>query len=322
MPTRTTTPPPAELLAALAMAGKPQPAPAMPPVDLRLRLLTSPRLRGLLPGRLAIARAARRGRAAWEHDDAQRERALAMMRAIVAGTAREAQTSALARERVIEAHVDRTLFWRPWRAPLLDAQASARLRAAFSEERGVLLSTCHVGPYYRNATAFARLGEPPYAVLGPWFFEPPSSDYWGRRLARWWQGARSMVVCSKGSFALLQALLEHGKAVYLFFDMPGARRTRFLGKPAMLADGTARLAVAADVPVLPVRSRRVGHRVRMDVAAALDPRELGGVQELHQALAAQHERWILELPAAMDDPAAFGWGACATARAWERPERS
>jgi lauroyl/myristoyl acyltransferase len=114
-------------------------------------------------------------------------------------------------------------------------------------------------------------------------------------------------------------VLERGDVVFLFFDMPGSHQTHFLGKPAMLADGTARLAFGTDAIVLPLRSRSAGHRVSLDVGAPLDPHDFADVSELHAALAGLHERWILESPQAMADPRSFGWGAGATPREWSRP---
>ena len=49
---------------------------------------------------------------------------------------------------------------------------------------------------------------------------------------------------------------------------------------------------------------------------ALDPREFADADELHDALAVLHERWILEEPAAMADPNSFGWDGGATALGW------
>jgi lauroyl/myristoyl acyltransferase len=117
---------------------------------------------------------------------------------------------------------------------------------------------------------------------------------------------------------MIQALLERGESVFLSYDMPGPRNTYFLGKRATLAEGTAQLAVRADAIVLPVRTRRAGHRVWVDAAKPLDPRQLT-VDELHNALAALHERWILENPAAMEDPHKTGWEHGATAEAWVAP---
>ena len=106
----------------------------------------------------------------------------------------------------------------------------------------------------------------------------------------------------------------------LFFALPGHGETRFLGKRVMLASGSARLAAAADALVVPVRARRRAHLVSLDVEAPLDPRDFADWQELQGALAAVHERWILELPATMEDPNRDGaWERGASAQEWIRP---
>jgi benzoate-CoA ligase family protein len=292
------------------------PAP-LPPAELKLRVKTSPLLRGLLPTRLAVSRAMRRGQAIWERSPEERAHAIAGMEAIVAGTPRHGELNELARLALIERRINSALFWeQPWSASL-DTRSASLVNAALSGGRGVLLSSCHLGPYYRAHYAAAFDAHVTYIVAGPWFFEQPSADYWGRRLARWRNGTRSRPVPARGSFEAVQELLKRGEPVFLFFDMPGPRETHFLGKPTMLADGTAQLAVRADALVLPLRSRRVGCEVLVDACQPLDPRELGGADELHDALAAQHERWILENPAALEDPRDTGWEA--TSRAWTRP---
>jgi benzoate-CoA ligase family protein len=301
-----------------ALARRPSP-PRMPPAPLGIRVRTSPWLRSVLPARVAVARAERAGAKAWEHSEEAREDAIAAMRTIVAGTSRADDVDELARLYVIERAVDRALFWQqPWSAKL-DATSAARLRDALCANRGVLLSACHLGPFYRLQCAPPFKRRVSYLVPGPWFFEPPSSSYWGRRLARWHKGMKSHPVPAKGSFRVIHALLQRGESVFLFFDMPGPRDTRFLGKPAALAEGSAQLAVRADALVLPVRARRAGHRVWVDVAAPLDPRQLGGVDDLQHALAEQHERWILENPAAMEDPRATRSDDGATAPGWVSP---
>jgi len=303
----------------LESVSRPPVSPRMPSASLEVRAKTSPLLHSLLPARVAVARAERQGQANWERSPRDRADALATMETIVAGTRRAGDLDELARVHHIERAVDRAIFWQnPWSAKI-DAVSRARLEAALSEGRGVLLSACHLGAYYRLQCAPPFNGRVTYLVPGPWFFEPPSHNYWGRRLARWRKGMSSRLVPAKGSFRIIQALLERGDAVFLFLDMPGPRETSFLGKPAQLAEGSAQLAVRADALVLPVRARRSGHRVWVDVAAPLDPREFAGVDDLHDALVAVHERWILENPAAMEDPRNSGWEHGATAQAWVRP---
>jgi benzoate-CoA ligase family protein len=289
----------------------------MPPVELALRVKTSPLLRSLLPTRLAVSRAERNGQAVWERRPGARAHAIAGMEAILAGTPRADEARELARLAFIESKIDSALFWAQSWSAKLDSSSAALIEQALSSSRGVLLSSCHVGPYYRAHWASPFDDLVTYIVAGPWFFEQPSPDYWGRRLARWRNATRSRPVPARGSFEIVQTLLRRGEPVFLFFDMPGPRETHFLGKPVMLADGTAQLAARADALVLPLRSRRVGSEVWVDASAPLDPRDFASADELHDALAAQHEHWILENPAALEDPRTTGWEA--TARAWTRP---
>jgi benzoate-CoA ligase family protein len=304
---------------AIESVERPLPAPRMPPASLAIRVKTSAWLRSVVPMRLWVSRAERRGEHVWERYSGERAQVLAAMETILAGTSRAGELPQLARASMLEAKIDRALFWqRPWSAKL-DAESQERLAQALSSGRGVVLSACHIGPYYRLQCVRPLDGPGTYLVPGAWFFEAPSSDHWGRRLARWRKGTDSRLVPAKGSFRIIQALLERGERVLLFFDMPGARETRFLGKPVMLADGTAQLAIRADALVVPLRARRDGHRVWVDVAEPLDPRRFAGVDQLLDTLAALHERWILELPETMADPRTFGWEQSASADAWLAP---
>jgi lauroyl/myristoyl acyltransferase len=290
----------------------------MPPAGLRIDIKTSPLLRSLIPARALLARAVRHGRELWQTSPEQRQNAIATMAAIVAGTARAEEVEALAQEHLIERELDKVFFWRYWSCKLDDASA-VLVREALSSGRGVVVSACHSGAYYlaMRARPFRRAEQ--YSVVGAWFLEPPSRDYWGRRLARWRKGALGRPVSARGSFPILAALLARGKLLYLFYDMPGSRETHFLGKTAMLADGTARLASESDALVVPLRARRIGARVWLQVAPPLDPREHAGAEELHRALAAHHERWILEEPEMMTDPNGFGWEGGALPEGWSRP---
>ncbi len=309
----------ADLAESLQALSRRPPRVRMPPAPAQVRLRTSALFWAVLPGRLAVERAEARGQAIWEHSAIERQEAIDAVEAIVAGTPRAEELEELARLHLIETAVDRVLFWeRPWAAGMQDA-SRRRAQAALSSGRGVLLSSCHLGPYYRldRAEVFSR--RTTYLVPGPWFFDAPSPDYWGRRLARWRHGTRSVPVRATGSFRLIQALLERADPVFLFFDLPGPRQTRFLGKPAMLAEGTAQLSMRADALVLPLRARRVGHRVVVEAGEALDPRRFSSVDALHEAVAKLHEGWILEDPAAMEDPRQIGWQGGARPEAWIAP---
>jgi len=311
-----------ELASRLRLVERPPAPMRMPPASLALRLKTSMWLRRLLPTRIVLGRAVRKGSVLWRESDWWRADALAAMAPVIAGTSSAQDLNEIAREYLIEHEAGIALFWQPWVRPRVDEQSELRLRQALGSGRGVLLSACHLGPYFQVSAALTHLGLEVYGVAGGWFLEQPTNDNWGRRLARWHKGlGKARIVPAKGAFPLVRALLERGECVVLFFDMPGHHETRFLGKPAMLADGSARLAIDSDALVLPMRLRRVGHRMGLDVGEALDPRRVGGAEELHEALAKLHERWILEFPAAMADPRSFGWGEGAGTNAWVMPDR-
>ena len=169
----------------------------------------------------------------------------------------------------------------PVLAAVAIARASTRARARCarpvrSRPRRAAQRTAISARLPRDARCSRRSATQPYVVVGPWFFEQPTPGYWGRRLARWRKGAQPAAgdvraapsrCCSRPARARRDRLPD--------FDMPGTRTTHFLGKPAMLADGTratrprgrrARPAAA--------RSARTGHRVRVDVSDPLDPRDI------------------------------------------------
>ena len=295
----------AEMNAALEVIRRRYVVPRMPRASRAIRVETSPLRHSVLPARLLVKQAAHRGQAKWAQSVSEREGAMRTMEALIVGTAHGPELRELARLFLIERQIESALFWRrPWSAKV-DAPSAARLEAALSGDRGVLLSACHLGPHYHLSCAAPFRGRETYLVAGRLFFEPQQDSYWARFQARLRKGTRSRAVLSEGSFPILQALLERGDAVFVHFDMPGRRATHFLGKSTMLADGSAQLAFRADALVLPLRARRAGHRVWVDAAAPLDPREFAHADELHDALAAHHERWILENPAAMEHPAAL-----------------
>jgi len=294
----------------------------MPPAPLRVRLGTSPLLRRAIPTPLVLARAERKAHERWRNDTRTREHELATMRAIVCGTPREAEVEELAERRLVEAEAWVALFWQPWRPPKIEGISRRRLFDARSSDRGVILSGAHVGPFFNVSLGLNHIGVVQYVVMGDWYYEAPSHDHWGRFTARWRMGLPQVpVVRKRGGYAILAELLRRGQITTIYFDLPGPRETRFLGKPVMLVDGTARLACETDALVLPQRVRREGTGIRVEYSEPLDPRGFAGPAELHEALARVHERLILDDPAAVQDPAITGWGDCARAEGWSRPPR-
>ena len=266
--------------------------------------------------------AAAKGRRRWQDRD-ERGHALQTMSAIVSGTTRASEVEQLARRRLVEEAIKEALFWQPWRTVNIDEASREHRRSALSSKRRLILSTCHLGPYFLNMSAFSAVGCSPIVISAPWFFADPSPDYWGRRLARWRRGVAERderLASSSGGFALARALLEQDEVLLNYFDMPGSRSTMFLGKPVMLTRGSAELSFQTEALVLPLRARREGARVWTDVLAPLDPRDFATPQELHLALAEVHERSILALAETLEDPNRPGaWEHGATEREWARP---
>ncbi len=314
-----------DLAAAVAAVRRRPEPPALPRASLAVDIKTSPRLRRLLPTWLVVRRATRRGRALWRRSPAARDDALAAMTTIMGEGLPPEQLAALAEQHLIEVEVDRALFWQPWARVRLDRRSREHLRHALASGRGVLVSGCHLGPIGPGHEAVCSAERPVYSTAAPWFFEEPSDDYWGRRLAHWKRELHSRnqrTLPSPKSFAVLRTLLAEGEVVLVQFDMPGNHDTAFLGKRVMLTMGTARLAAQTGALVLPIRNRRERARIWADIAAPLDPRDFATEGELHQALASLHSRWILEQPATLEDPRRRGaWEAGATAEAWSRPAR-
>ncbi|HXD53898.1 MAG TPA: hypothetical protein VN618_04015 [Solirubrobacteraceae bacterium] len=293
------------------------PAPRMPPAPLLVRLKTSTLLRRFVPNRLAVARAERKGARLFDTDESTRRQALSRMEAVVAGTPRAAELEQLARRSAIEREAWNAVFWQPWPRPRLAPGTPETVLAARAAGRGVIFSLCHLGPYFANARALWSIGVECCVVSGDWFFEQPSHDLWGRRLARWRRGLPPVpLVRPRGSYAALAELLSQGACVMNYFDLPGRRETRFLGKPAWLVDGTARLAVDTGALVVPLRPHRDGARMVLEAFEPVDPRDFADAAELHGALAALHERLILERAAEIEDPVEIGWGDGATPTGW------
>ena len=294
----------------------------MPPAPLRIRLGTSTVLRRAIPTALAVARAERKAHRRWQSEPSTREHVLAVMRAIVAGTEREGELEELAQRQLVEWEAWDALFWQPWRAPAIEGISRERLLEAHGRGRGLILSGAHVGPFFSVSLGLVRVGIVQHVVMGDWYYEQPTHDFWGRRMARWRIGLPQLpVVRPRGSYDVLAELLRRGLVTTIYFDLPGPHETRFLGKPVMLRDGTARLACETGAIVLAQRVRRDGSRTAVEYFDTLDPRDFSGPDELHEALAGVHERLILDDPARMQDPTVTGWQDCARPDGWSRPAR-
>lgn len=269
--------------------------------------------------RTAIAVASVRGRLRWL-ELSERERSMRAIEAIVGpGPAR----NALARAHLAHQYAREKFIRRPSMVQGMPVDGVDHLRAARAAGRGVLVSYCHLGPFPGVAVTVSEHTGNVYQVAGMWLARPPVDQPQGLRWHRW----RSMfvragvpLIPAEGCFPVVAEVIAGGAVVVMAFDWPGSVETAFLGKPVWLASGTARLAEQTGALVVPAMRRFRHFRARTVFGPPLDPRQHAGWRGLHDALAAQHERWILECPEALEDPRRAGaWEAAATAERWGVP---
>lgn len=240
------------------------------------------------------------------------------MAAVVGGTPQVADLPRLARRHVAARARGWELTWRPWELDRVPIRGEQRLEQARATGRGLLLSKSHLGPL----AAWVPLARSVGRLLLPadrWLLDQPNPGYDGYRVEhrrKIFHDADIELVPSANSALALYQALRRGGVVLLSMDMPGERRTQFLGKPVDLVDGTAQLAVRTDSLVLPVALMPLGRRWEIQVGEPLDPREFDSADRLHLALAAEHEQLILRAPEHLENPL-WRW-ARATPDGWYR----
>ena len=246
--------------------------------------------------------------------------------AIVAGTDLEPRAETIARRRLVAERVREASFWRArWdRDPVLGAD---NIHAALAHGRGVIVSFCHLGAFQSSiAPLYREARRVTYIATNRWIVDPPDGSEWGARVEHWRRGLARLdgrIVRMPGSFDTVRALLERGEVTMLAFDVPGRMDTHFLGKSVMLTGGTASLAFQTDALVLPLRRARRGLSIPSEFGAPIDSRDYADERSLHAALAAVHEAWILDRPAALESPGRSGaWEHEARPTGWALPHRA
>jgi|HigsolmetaAR201D_1030396.scaffolds.fasta_scaffold04403_5 lauroyl/myristoyl acyltransferase len=278
-------------------------------------------LRRVTPSGLAVRWAARPRRFA---EDELREARLAM-EAIVAHTPRAGEVEELAVAWLREQAAIEEMFWRPWLLRRRRWSGTEHRDEALATGRGVLFSYVHRGPFHSLPDLVPDRERRLIDVTGDFITEPAPPNRWGRRLVLMRRVAARTgltVLLAPGSFPALVALLERGERVMIAFDMPGGHRMTWLGKPVDISMGTARLAWMTGSPIVPVWLSRDGARHVGEFGEVLHPEDHGSLEELQEALAAAHERAVLEAPEMLENPRRPGaWEEGATADGWFRPQR-
>lgn len=162
----------------------------------------------------------------------------------------------------------------------------------------------------------AGTGQPFSPVVADWFWEDARRDLRVEVVER----AGGEVIPAAGAFERIASAAAEGRHPALAVDVAGHTPMEFLGKPAALRSGLASLALAVDVPIVPVRARWNGMVPEVvlgaPIAAEGTPAELLArvVAAVEAPLLATPEYWMpytseLWPAAAAEDRAAFGESA-------------
>jgi Kdo2-lipid IVA lauroyltransferase/acyltransferase len=139
----------------------------------------------------------------------------------------------------------------PERTLVLPRASHDALMAALGQGRGVVYVTCHLGPWERMAALLAHQGFPITTVARESYdlrFHPLLYE----RL----RTARNIEVIYRGSPAAPLAIvraLRRGRVLGFLVDLPGrvpTREVRWLGYPARIAAGPARIALRTRSPIV------------------------------------------------------------------------
>jgi lauroyl/myristoyl acyltransferase len=268
---------------------------------------------------VAMMLASARGRLRWRGPRA-REQSRRAMDAILGPAA---VPDGLARDHLAHHAVREEFIRRPWMVRGMPVEGVEHLQRAHATGRGVLLSYCHLGPFPGLGVTAAEHAGNVHQVALAWLANPRPDP---SQLTRW-QAWRSMftaagvpLIAANGCFPVVQELLSRGAVVVMAFDWPGSAESMFLGRPVALASGTARLSHMTGALVVPVMRYLHRWRPRTAFGPPIDPARHAGWPDVHVAVAARHEQWILDRPAALEDPRrTAAWEASATALRWGAP---
>ncbi|MET0591527.1 MAG: lysophospholipid acyltransferase family protein [Polyangiaceae bacterium] len=139
----------------------------------------------------------------------------------------------------------------PMRTLSVSAESERVLAAALEERRGVVYATCHLGPWERMAALLAKRGFP-ITTIARESYDPRFHALVYDRL----RAHRDVHVIYRGAPSAPLSIvrtLRQGRVLGLLADLPGrvpARPVTWLGKPARIASGVARIALRVGSPVV------------------------------------------------------------------------
>ncbi len=198
-----------------------------------------------LPARIALPFLALVGSLEWWLRPGRRAEAMARMRLILRGTAREGEAQPLARRSLRRSRVMLELLWRGDVSERARIEGAERLDALRAEGHGALVVHTHLCWIAPQLYALAAQGHADAIVLT--IDDPPTplQDHWQRVLTGWGVDP----VAAEGSYPVVLDHLHRGHLCHIALDVPGSTACVFLDKPARLASGIAALAFASGAPL-------------------------------------------------------------------------
>lgn len=183
------------------------------------------------------------------------------------------------------------------------AERCTRLELMPKERRGIVIRHEGPPPPRRCIYAFAHTpalwmmlhgvttsGLPLSPVVADWYWDDPLRDLRTDAV----QAAGGEVIDVNAGFASVLRALDAGCQPALAVDIPGGTEARFLGKRALLRSGAARLALAADAAVVPMRGAWRRGRPEVVLGAPITPE--GEPDALLRRIVAAVEAPLLRAP--------------------------
>ena len=182
---------------------------------------------------------------------------------------------------------------------LVDVEGAEAVRAAFREERGVVMATAHIGNWELSGILLGWLFEPVAVVARP--LDNPGLD---DHLVAFRRKSGNEVIYKRSALGQALRRLRSGKAVAFLVDQNVQAEegifVDFFGRPAATTTAAAALAVRAMTPVVTgwTELRRGGrYHLRLAVRRSRPEAErTAEVRRLTQEVSHEIESWVRAAP--------------------------
>lgn len=193
-----------------------------------------------------------------------------------------------------------------WRKSMLIRQrveGIERLVAAREQGRGVVLNFMHHGQYDGAFPSLARAGVSCHIVAHPFMFTPEAPDTL-RQHARVGSIGGTVITTDVGMAGMLD-VVRSGEILALASDSPGSSEVTFAGRRVKGSSGAARIALAADAPIVLMTSHPdpdAPSGTFLRLSEVIEPSDFGSAEELLAELVRRHEGAVLAWPEGADSP--------------------